>query len=507
MSALAALTLNIMTKLFSVLILLSSLSVNAQKKAVKLQNHLVNKELAKLKVDKDLKNALISFYAIDTKTGETIAETNQDMGMIPASTQKLFTTATALELLGADYRFKTKIQYSGKIDKTKKVLYGNIYIKGGGDPTLGSKYFYKNKQFAFIDSATRAIKKAGINSVSGRVIADASIYSNEIASPKWLWEEVGNYYGVAGTGLTVHDNLYEVHFKSSYLPGKLTRIINIKPYIPNLKFINEVVSSDIRSDEAYIYGGPYTYTRYIRGTIPKGKPDFFIKGAMPDPAYYLAWRFQQRMDSLGIKCTEKASTIRLLSLNGDSIKGKRITLKTIYSPKLIEIIDITNKKSNNLYAEHLLSLVGYIKNKQGSLDSCTKAVFYFWKSKGMDTDGLHLWDGSGLSRLNSISAKQFVFLLRYMKNKGKYFAAFYNTLPEAGKSGTLKHLGRNTIIQGNVRAKSGSVARVRAFAGYVKTKSGRELAFSVNISNYNCSSREVKKKMTALMIALGGLDI
>ncbi len=496
-----------MKKLLIIFVLLNALLVNAQKKAIKYQNHLINKELTKLKVDKDLKNAAISFYVIDTKTSEIITELNPNMSMIPASTQKLFTTATILELSGTEYRFRTKIQYSGKIDKTKKILNGNIYITGGGDPTLGSKYFYNGRQFDFIKQSVAEIKKAGINSVKGRIIADASIYSYEIASPKWLWEEVGNYYGVAANGLTVHDNLYTVHFKSPTLPGKLTKVIEITPNIPKLTFNNEVLSSNNRSDEAYIYGAPYTYTRFIRGTIPKAKNDFKIKGAIPDPAYYLAWQFQQKLDSMGIKCSKKASTIRLLELNGDTLKNKRITLKTIYSPKIIEIINKTNKNSNNLFAEHLLHRIGYLQNKEGSLQSGTKAVYYFWKLKGMDTNGLQLYDGSGLSRLNSISAKQFVFLLKYMKTKSKYFSSFYNSLPEAGKSGTLKSLGRNTVITGNLRAKSGSVARVRAYAGYVKTKSGRELAFSVNISNYNCSSREVKKKITALMVAMANLDI
>ncbi len=496
-----------MKRILLLLIFLIPLLVNAQKKAIKLQNHLVNKELVKLKADKDLKNAAISFYAIDTKTGETIAELNPNMSMVPASTQKLFTTATVLELSGTEYRYKTKIQYSGKIDKTKKILYGNIYIKGGGDPTLGSKHFYKGRQFDFIEQSIAEIKKAGINSIKGRVIADASIYSCEIASPKWLWEEIGNYYGIAANGLTVHDNLYKVHFKSSYQAGKLTKVTRISPEIPQLQIHNQVLSSNIRSDEAYIYGAPYTYTRFIRGTIPKGRNDFSIKGSIPDPAYFLAWRFQQELDSSGINCNKKATTLCLLEYEGDTIKDKKITLKTIYSPKIIDIINKTNKNSNNLFAEHLLNHIGYIKHKEGSLQSGTKAVFNFWKLKGMDTDGLQLHDGSGLSRLNSISAKQFVFLLKYMKTKGKYYTAFYNSLPEAGKSGTLKSLGKNTIIAGNLHAKSGSVARVRAYAGYLRTKSGRELAFSVNISNYNCSSREVKKKITALMIAMGELGI
>jgi len=270
--------------LLLVLIILLSTPFFAQKKPLKLQNHILNTALTALKNDKDLKNAAISFLAVDLKTDETIAELNPDMGMIPASTQKLFTTAAALELAEADYRFKTEIQYTGTIDKASKTLKGDIIIKGGGDPTLGSKYFYKNRQFDFIKEIIAALKSAGINALTGKVIADASIYAYEPASPKWLWEEVANYYAIAANGLTIHDNLYELHFKSPPEPGKATQITKIYPEIPNLKIQNEVLSSNIRSDEAYIYGAPYTYKRIVRGTIPKNKADFIVKGAIPDPA-------------------------------------------------------------------------------------------------------------------------------------------------------------------------------------------------------------------------------
>jgi D-alanyl-D-alanine carboxypeptidase/D-alanyl-D-alanine-endopeptidase (penicillin-binding protein 4) len=165
----------------SILILLLTSSAWAQKKPLKEQNHIVNQQLTILKKDTDLKSAAISFLAVDLKTGESIAELNPDMGMIPASTQKLFTTATILELAGADYRFKTKIQYTGTIDKTSKTLNGNIIIKGGGDPTLGSKYFYRDKQFDFIKSIITAIKSSGIEKIAGRVIADATIYDAHAA--------------------------------------------------------------------------------------------------------------------------------------------------------------------------------------------------------------------------------------------------------------------------------------------------------------------------------------
>lgn len=495
-------------KIILILTVLSiQISLIAQSTSTKNPYQPVKNALKLLKSDQDLKNAAISFLAVEIKTGKPIASLNPDMAMIPASTQKLFTTATVLELSGFNYRFITKIQYTGTIDTLSKILNGNIIIKGGGDPTLGSKYFYGGKQFAFINEIILAIKSAGINKITGSVIADASIYPYTPASPKWLWEEVGNYYAVAAGGIAVYDNLYELHFKSPSKAGKSTEIVKIFPEIPNLNIQNEVLSSNIRSDQAYIYGSPYTYERIVRGTIPKSKNNFVVKGAMPDPAYFLAQKIQQQLDSVGIYCQKPPTSIRLIKQNNQKLPGKAtITLKTLYSPKLIEIINLTNKKSNNLYAEHLLNLIAVKRRlKEKSQLNASKEIILFWQQKGMDIAGLHIVDGSGLSRLNAISAKQFVFLLKYMKTQSKYSQAFIQTLPVAGRSGTLKYFGQNTILSGNMMAKSGSVERVRAFAGYLKTKSGKELAFSVNIANYNCSYRILKQKISNLLISLAGI--
>jgi len=494
-----------MRKITIILFLLATNIAISQKKAIKLQNHVVNRAIKKLKVDAEMKNATISFYAIDTKTKEVVAEYNKNMTVLPASTQKLFSTAAALEILGENYRFKTKLQYSGKIDATTKTLYGNIYIKGGGDPTLGSKYFDKNHKI--IEKWIAVIKKLGIKKITGRVIGDASIYSTEIAVPKWAWEDIGNYYAAGANGLTVFDNSYEIYFKSSKYPNKLTKVTNINPSIPNLKIVNEVLSSNIRSDNAFVFGAPYRNLHILRGTIPKARNNFKIKGAIPDPAFYIAWFLQQKLDSLGIKCKKTASTVRLNLIKGDTIKGKRITINTNYSKNLSDIVYLTNKNSNNLFAEHFLNHIGLFKLKEGSNKAGRKALSYFWKTKGMNTESLYLYDGCGLSRSNGISAKQMVFLLNYMKNKSKNFDSFYNSLPVAGVSGTLKKIGKGTSAANNVRAKSGSIGRVRAYAGYVTTKSGRTLAFSINIANYNCSSSAARKKLTALMVAMADFNL
>jgi len=478
-----------------------------QTKSISQQDHVVNQAINKLLNDKDLKNASIGFLAKDIKTGEIISSNNPDLSLMPASTQKLVTTAAALEVLGKNYRFTTHLQYSGNIDTVAHILHGNIIIKGGSDPTLGSVHFDKLKKYSFVNSWISAIKKNKIDSISGYIIGDASRYSYEIAPPKWAWEDIGNYYGAGANGLTIFDNLYEVHFQSPVEANKATSILKIEPEIPGLILHNEILSSNIQTDEAFIFGAPYSYEHTIRGTIPRNKADFTIKGAIPDPSYYAAWYLNRKLMLYGVKNDIRVATIRQMELNGDTIKEKRHDLHVYYSPSLSEIINITNKKSINLFAEQFLNEIGLKLKNNGSNPSGYEAVTEFWKSKGMDIDGFNIYDGSGLSRSNSITPAQLVFILSYMKAKSKNFEPFFESLPVAGKSGTLRSVGKNTSAEGNVHAKSGSIGRVRAYAGYVTTKSGRELAFSINVANYNCTSYEMRKKLTEIMVALADFNL
>jgi len=484
-----------------------SAKLTGQDTVLLLKNHNVNKFIQLLKTDNDLKNASIGFLAVDTKTKEIVAELNPDLSLMPASTLKVITTCTAFEILGNNFRYTTSLEYSGYIDTLKHILHGNIYIKGGGDPALGSIHFDKTKSYEFFNTWTSAIKKMKIDSITGSIIADASKYSNETANPKWLWEDVGNYYGAGPSGLTVFDNLYEIHLQSPKEEGLLTKVIQINPEIPGLKINNEVLSSNINADEAFVFGAPYQYLHEIRGTIPKAKDDFDIKAAIPDPALFLAFKFNEYLKLAGIKTNNEVNTIRQLILNGDTIKPQKKLICSTFSPSLTEIADITNKKSINLFAEHLLFEIGYAQKKIGNYNSSLESVFEFWKNKGMEMDGFYMYDGSGLSRSNAITSRQMVFILNYMKWNSKSFTAFYNTLPVAGESGTLYSVGKNTSAHGMVHAKSGSIDRVRAYAGYVITKSKRELAFNINISNYNCSDSECRKKLTNLMIAMSEFNL
>jgi D-alanyl-D-alanine carboxypeptidase/D-alanyl-D-alanine-endopeptidase (penicillin-binding protein 4) len=180
----------------------------------------------------------------------------------------------------------------------------------------------------------------------------------------------------------------------------------------------------------------------------------------------------------------------------------RKTIDTTYSPILKDIISRANKKSVNLLAEHLLLALRVPKDTSGSTRSSVNTLKAFWKSKGMDTDGLFMKDGSGLSRYDAVTPRQLVFILKYMKTKSQYFNSFYESLSIAGVDGTLRNIGLGTNAENNLRAKSGTIENVKSYSGYVTTKSGNMLAFAVIVNNFNCSSSEVSAKMANLMIKL-----
>ncbi len=489
--------------IFSIIFLITT-SLFSQ--SLKTKNHSVNQVLKALKNDTDLKNAGISFYAVDMKTGETIAELNPDLALKPASTMKVITSATALEVLGSSYRFETKLQYDGYIDTTTKTLHGNIYIKGGGDPTLGSKFFTSTKKHQFLDDWTAKIKELNIDTITGQVIADATIYSWEMIPPTWSWEDFGNYFGAGPCGLTVYDNLYTIFFNTSSTTNKKAEISKVEPEIEGLTFDNQVVSAAINSDQSYIFGTPYSYHRYIRGKLPRGRTDYKVKGAMPDPALLTAQELTEKLLSAGVDVQKEPSTIRILQ-NTDLSNTSKTDITTTYSPRLKDIVNVLNKRSVNLFAEHLLVATGLKRNGVNDVKSATYVIESFWNYKGMNIGGLSINDGSGLSHYNYVSSKQLVFVLKYMHDKSKNYSAFYESLPVSGKSGTLKRVCKGTVAHGKIHAKSGSIRGVRCYAGYTKSASEREIAFAAMINNYNCSSSASRKKLERIMIAMVQLNL
>jgi len=470
------------------------------------QNHNVNIALQELKADSDLKNAGIGFYAIDINSGEVISTYNCDLALTPASTQKLITTATAMEVFGPSFRFSTKLEYVGRYDSTTHVLNGKLIIKGGGDPTLGSKYFNQTSNGTFRDGWIKSLQDMGVQTITGEIIGDERIYGYEIVPPTWSWEDMGNYFGAGANGLSIFDNMYTLWYNTSEKINGETTITKTEPLIPGMTFDNHVKADAINSDKSYIFGAPYTYHRYINGYLPLGQTDYKVKGSMPDPSFYAAYVLKTGIEEIGITLGN-ATTFRL-SPELQSIDSlPHVTLYETLSPQLSDIIKQTNFRSINLFAEHLFTHAR-LKSAGFDLDKVDRNyIENFWSAKGIDTKGMAIYDGSGLSKYNTVTAKQIAMILKYMKKQSKYSEDYYGTLPVVGKDGTVSGICKGTSAENNMRAKSGSIKAVRAYAGYVTTKSGRVVSFSLIINNYNGSSSETGKRMQALMASLADFNL
>src|ERR1019366_3057410 len=165
---------------------------------------------------------------------------NSNISLVPASTLKIVTTSAALTLLGNDFKFETKLQYDGIFDTLTGTINGNLYIVGGGDPTLESEYFKDEKDsLTTTDRWAELLKKKGIKKITGAVIGDASVFDDNVIPPQWIWADIGNYFGAGACGLTYHDNKYTLYFKSG-ATGSKAIIKKTMPFIDSLKMVNTV---------------------------------------------------------------------------------------------------------------------------------------------------------------------------------------------------------------------------------------------------------------------------
>jgi serine-type D-Ala-D-Ala carboxypeptidase/endopeptidase (penicillin-binding protein 4) len=468
------------------------------------QNSKLKSEIESLKKDPSLKHATWSVCVMNTKNDSTIAEYNSEISVAPASTMKILTTGAALSILGSDFVFQTKLQYDGILDTITGTLKGNLYILGGGDPSLESEYFKDKKDsLSTIEKWALILKAKGIKKIEGAIIGDASIFEDNMTPPQWIWGDIGNYFGAGASGLSYHDNKYTAYFRSGAI-GSKTTITKINPAVADMQIINNVTAGG-NDDNAFIYGSQYSYYRMAQGTVPANKNNYEVEGAIPDPALFCAQALERALKNIDVTISKNASTLRILKESNTYSEAARKVLYTYYSPTLDKIVYYTNLKSLNLYAEHLLKYICYNKSGFGEETKGTEIITAFWKNLGVDVSGFFMNDGCGLARANVITTKTEAQVLDLIA-KDKSFSAFYNSLPIAGKAGSLGGMCDGTFAENNLRAKSGYITRARGYAGYVKNRKGNLLCFSVLANNYECTPTEMKKKLEKILIAIAEAD-
>lgn len=424
-----------------------------------------------------LRTANISLLIKDMKTGATIAEHRSGQAAIPASTMKVVTTATALEVLGADFRYETVLSYDGRIE-ADGTLNGNLYIVGSGDPTLGSS---KMGDRDFLKKWTAAIREKGIRRINGSIVGDDSRFDNEGSNPKWTWDDIGNYYAPGIWGIAYKDNTVAVTFQSGAV-GTTPGIIAANPQVAGMTIDNQVLSTTTTSDKAYFFGAPKSMNRLVRGEIPANRPAFVVRAELPNPALLLAHDLLETLKQEGISVAGQALDTEMHQKGRRMAPVTRTPLYTHTSVPLSEIVKEANLKSNNFYTEQLFKSISLSKHRVASNRRSIEMVQQLWRSKGLDTAELFMEDGSGLSPANAVSARFLTSLMEHMYQKSIHKEVFFNSLSIAGKTGTLAGLMKKSHMEGNLIGKSGTISRVRAYTGYI-TNGGREWAFTVIVNN------------------------
>lgn len=423
---------------------------------------LVDINVNTMMADPVLKNADWGFVVYDPKTKKVISSYNENTPLVPASTTKLLTTETALNLLGENYRWMTQLEYSGTIDENG-TLNGNLYLIGSGDPSLGTNKAGAWSYRDIISDFMGGLSREGIRKVNGDIIIQTALFKGNITRlpENVVWLENNNYY----------------------LPVGTTREINPA----NEKLIMK--KSGLASEKKYFYMSPYANQMVY---ADKYEGDGFLTTKLPDAPAYLANTLRTTLVKSGIGVTGKV-TPRMTDASPESRK----LVSAYKSPTLGDIIFYTNQHSDNSLAEALLKTVGFQKLGDQTSESGRIVVTSHLKDENFDMMGLNYIDGSGLSRSNNVTPiAQAKFLTSLMDEK--YYKAYFTSLPVGGQSGTLKRMFIGTG-NGQVFAKTGTLNKVKTLAGYLKTNSGKTLVFSLMVNNYSGSVDMVKKRMEKIL--------
>jgi D-alanyl-D-alanine carboxypeptidase/D-alanyl-D-alanine-endopeptidase (penicillin-binding protein 4) len=455
-----------------------SFSVNAQNISQKINaavNNFLNNE--------QLKHAVVSLYVTD-ENGNQVYALNEEYGLAPASTQKVFTSIAALGLLGKDFTYKTEIGYTGNIKDGN--LHGDLIIKGFGDPTLGSWRYGNTKPASVLNFIVTKIKDAGVSTINGNIILDDGAFSYQPLPGGYIWDDMGNYYGSGSWAINWRENQYDLILKPGKNIGDTSAIIKTSPPIHIKEYNNFITTAKPNSgDNTILYLAPYGDHAFAEGTIPAGVKDFTVSGSLPYAADQLKAELDSSLQKNKITVKNSIITGASFAKQYKAISAAVNIIATYNSPTLDSIVYWFMQKSINLYGECLLKTIAYQQHHYGSTDVGVADLKKFWQQNGVDSSSINISDGSGLSPQNRVTTYALVNALIYAK-KQSWFQSFYNALP----------------LYNNMKLKSGTISACRAFAGYHTAANGKKYVVAIIVNNYDVSKGNITSKIFKVLDTL-----
>jgi D-alanyl-D-alanine carboxypeptidase/D-alanyl-D-alanine-endopeptidase (penicillin-binding protein 4) len=462
----------------------------------------------------DLARGFWGVEVVSLSSGKVLYAHNADKLFTPASNTKLFTSAAALALIGADYSFRTTVETNGTLDKHGR-LTGDLVLVGRGDPTLSGRELPYTLHTERNDHPVQVLEQLadellhqGVKYVDGDIIADDSYFAFERYGEGWSQDDLVWADGAPVSALTINDNVIFVNILPADRAGERA-FVSITPFADYYRIDNRIITTPAGTGrKIFINREPGSTALTLWGNIPLEDAGADEALAIEDPAEFAVGLFRQLLETRGIavygrqrtRHTELASlstftvTASAPARGGDEpfhgLQSQPWVLASHQSKALIEDVRVINKVSQNLHAEILLRLLGREKGAAGTVEGGLEVLRGFLNKADVPSDQYVFYDGSGLSRQNLVTPRAVVQLLRYAASQ-PWGASFRDTLPVAGVDGSLSDRFRNIDAQARVYAKTGSLGGVKTLSGYAATDRGEQVAFSILSNNFNLPTKRV----------------
>ncbi len=417
------------------------------------------------------KSTLASVDVYDLTSKKVVYQKNEKFLMHPASNMKILTSSAGLFFLGPDYNFETTLYYKGDIEDG--VLNGDIYVVGGFDPDFS---LYDLDYFADV------IDSIGIKEINGNLFADVSRMDTMYWGQGWMWDDDPSTDAPYLSSLNINLNSVDVFLLGSDV-GKRAQVI-LNPHSDFFNVFNETMTVSSDQDDSFFITRDWMNKKNTIAAIGKVKMKSYISGEEEptslnvfQPNLYFLTLFKETLERKGIKIKG--------NLDNFWLPYGAVYLKTFSRP-YTEVIKRVNKVSSNLNAEMVLyAMAEKYYGKPATSKNGIKVINNLISMAGMNPEKYRLVDGSGLSHYNLVSAELIVAVLKYMYyEEPELYKILVDSFPIAGVDGTLSKRMGDSAAENRVRAKTGTISGVSALSGYVTSKSGNELAFSILMQNF-----------------------
>jgi len=443
-------------------------------------------------------NAHWGILIVDPERGDTLYSRNAGKLFMPASNMKILTSAVATAQLGMDYRYRTTFAARGAV--TGGTLSGDLVVIGRGDPSVSDHML--GDAMTPIRAIADSIARKGIQHITGRIVSGGNAFSDASLGFGWSYDDFEDSYSAPTDELLFNEGFSEIHVKGGARPGDPAQaVVGPAKTFPAIH-VSATTGPDVRPDSSgrrvnslRVHKDSSTWEATLTGQIAPGDTATVeVTHHDAGVAYLAALKEALRDRGIAIDDASSDTTARL------------DTLAVLTSPPLSEIMKALMKPSQNQIAEMFFRTIALNATGIGRSDSASAVVGRQIAKWGVAPNEAVVRDGSGLARYDYVSPRTLVRVLDAMR-RAPTFKAYYDAMPIAGVDGTIRNRMKGTAAQGNVHAKTGTLAMARSLSGYVTTANQRMLIFSFLCNNWTTPVRDVERVQDIIATRLATMSV